>query len=133
MTESSGVPAGESSTASRCVFVAGHRGMVGQALVRALRADPTVVLVLRPRAELDLADACAVDAFFAANRIDEVYLAAAKVGGIVANDAFPVNFLAENLVIQHNVIGAAHAHGVDRLLFSRQLVHLPEARHAADR
>ena len=102
---------------SRRVFVAGHRGMVGRALVRALETDPDVALVLRTRAELDLTDARAVDAFFADEGIDEVYLAAAKVGGIVANDTYPVDFLAENLAIQNHVIGAAHARGVERLLF----------------
>ena len=102
---------------SRRVFVAGHRGMVGRALVRALETDPSAELVLRARSELDLTDARAVDAFFAEESIDEVYLAAAKVGGIVANDTYPVDFLAENLAIQDSVIGAAHARGVERLLF----------------
>ena len=99
------------------VFVAGHRGMVGRALVRELERRGQAELVLAGRDELDLTDAAAVDRFFAERRIDAVYLAAAKVGGIVANDTYPVDFLAENLAIQQNVIGAAHAHGVDRLLF----------------
>ena len=99
------------------VFVAGHRGMVGRALVRALEGSDRVELVLRGREALDLADARAVDRFFAEERIDAVYLAAARVGGIVANDTRPVDFLADNLAIQQNVIGAAHAHGVERLLF----------------
>ena len=99
------------------IFVAGHRGLVGSAIVRALRAAGHATLLLRTSAELDLRDAAATDRFFAEHRPRHVFLAAAKVGGIVANHRFPVEFLADNLAIQGNVIAAAHRHGVERLLF----------------
>ena len=75
------------------VFVAGHRGMVGSAIVRQLEQRADIELVLRSREELNLLDAAAVDAFFASERIDQVYLAAAKVGGIVANNTYPADFI----------------------------------------
>lgn len=105
-------------TVSR-IFVAGHRGMVGSAIVRALhrRGHPADALVTRTRAELDLCDQAAVMAFFARERIDEVYLAAARVGGIHANDTYPAEFIYSNLAIQTHVIHAAHQHGVAKLLF----------------
>jgi GDP-L-fucose synthase len=99
------------------IFVAGHRGLVGSAIVRALRAAGHHDLLLRTSAELDLRDGAAVERFFAEARPEHVFLAAAKVGGIVANHRFPVEFLADNLAIQGNVIGAARRHGVARLLF----------------
>ncbi len=99
------------------VFVAGHRGLVGSALVRALTAAGYRDLVLRSSAEVDLRDAAATERLFAETRPDHVFLAAAKVGGILANSRYPVEFLADNLAIQNNVIGAAHRHGVKRLLF----------------
>lgn len=99
------------------VFVAGHRGLVGGALVRRLQQDPEVELLLRTRAQLDLTDQRAVDKFFAAERPQQVYLAAAKVGGILANDSFPADFIGENLSIQTNVIQSAHRHGTAKLLF----------------
>jgi GDP-L-fucose synthase len=99
------------------VFVAGHRGLVGSAIVRALRAQGHTNLLLRSSAELDLRDVAATDAFFAQERPEYVFLAAAKVGGIVANHRYPVEFLADNLAIQGSVIGAAQRHGVARLLF----------------
>ena len=102
---------------SRRVFVAGHRGMVGSAIVRRLQADDDVDVLTAGRDQLDLGDQRAVAAFFAASGIDEVYLAAAKVGGIAANDAFPAAFLYENLMIEANVIAAAHASGVQKLVF----------------
>ncbi len=98
------------------VWVAGHRGMVGSALVRRLQSEPVEILTA-PRAELDLRDAAAVRAWLAANRPDVVILAAAKVGGILANDAFPADFLYENLAIETAVIGGAAAAGVKKLLF----------------
>jgi GDP-L-fucose synthase len=101
------------------IFVAGHRGMVGSAILRALTArghDPALI-VTRSRAELDLLDAAQVEAFFAAEGIDQVYLAAAKVGGIHANNSYPGEFIRENLLIATNVIHAAHSHGVQKLLF----------------
>ena len=99
------------------VFVAGHRGMVGSALVRRLVREGFDDLVLRTRAELDLADAGAVRAFFQAERPEYVFLAAARVGGILANDTCPVEFLRDNLAIELSVIPAAHEAGVRRLLF----------------
>lgn len=99
------------------VFVAGHRGLAGSALVRRLESEGFRRLILRSRAELDLRDAAAVEAFFKAERPDHVFLAAAKVGGIHANSAYPADFISDNLRIQGNVIEAAHRHGVQRLLF----------------
>jgi len=99
------------------VFVAGHRGMVGRAIVRRLESLGGVELELRTRAELDLTDQRAVRAFFASTRVDQIYFAAARVGGIHANETYPAEFLYDNLVIQTNVIHAAHEAGVPRLLF----------------
>jgi GDP-L-fucose synthase len=98
-------------------FVAGHRGMVGSALVRALQAAGAKDLVTRDRAALDLTDQRAVRAFFDEVRPQHVYLAAAKVGGIHANNVQRADFIAQNLIIQTNLITAAHASGVQRLLF----------------
>lgn len=102
--------------AGRRVFVAGHRGMVGSALVRRLSGERCQVLVA-PRAELDLLDRHAVDAWFDRARPDAVFLAAAKVGGILANSSYPYEFIHENLAIALNVIDAAHRFGVAKLLF----------------
>jgi GDP-L-fucose synthase len=99
------------------IFVAGHRGMVGSALVRLLGSQADVELVVRTRAELDLTNQAAVQAFFASERIDQVYLASAKVGGIHANNTFPAEFIYENLMIEANIIHSAHLHDVNRLLF----------------
>ena len=99
------------------IFVAGHMGMVGSALVRRLSADSRVELITRDRAQLDLGRQSEVEAFFADHAVDQVYLAAAKVGGILANRDFPADFIRENLLIQGNVIHAAHRSGVARLLF----------------
>lgn len=98
------------------IFVAGHRGLVGSAVARRLTADGHEVLT-RTRAELDLRDAAATAAYLAEVRPDAVVLAAAKVGGIMANSTYPVQFLEENLQIQLSVIAGAHAAGVGRLLF----------------
>jgi GDP-L-fucose synthase len=97
-------------------FVAGHRGMVGAAIVRALRARGASHITTRTHAELDLTNQAAVDAFFAAERPQQVYLAAAKVGGILANNTYPADFIYQNLMIEANVIHAAYQHGADRLL-----------------
>lgn len=99
------------------IFVAGHRGMVGSAIVRQLAQRGDVELVLRTRDELDLLDGRAVQAFFARAGIDQVYLAAAKVGGIVANNTYPADFIYENMMIESNIIHAAHLHNVNKLLF----------------
>lgn len=101
------------------IFVAGHRGLVGSAIVRALvaRGQQPDRIVTRGREELDLCNPAAVDAFFRAERVDQVYLAAAKVGGIHANNTYPADFIYQNLMIQASVIQAAHANDVQKLLF----------------
>ena len=99
------------------IFVAGHNGMVGSAIVRQLQQNPHNELVLRSRRELDLTSQAQVSAFFATEQIDQVYLAAAKVGGIVANNTYPADFIYENLMIQCNIIHSAHQAGVQKLLF----------------
>jgi GDP-L-fucose synthase len=99
------------------IYVAGHRGLVGSALVRRLKADGYSNLLLRTRAELDLTRAADVEAFFLQERPEYVFLAAARVGGIRANAARPAEFLRENLQIQTSVIHAAFLSGVRRLLF----------------
>ena len=99
------------------IFVAGHRGMVGSAICRQLAADPEVNLITASRSELDLVSQAAVEAFFEKNGIDQVYLAAAKVGGIWANNEYPAEFIYENLMIQNNIIHSAYKAGVQRLLF----------------
>ena len=99
------------------IFVAGHRGMVGSAIVRQLEQRGNVDLVLRRRDELNLLDSREVNDFFARENIDQVYLAAAKVGGIVANNTFPADFIYENMMIESNIIHAAHSHNVNKLLF----------------
>jgi GDP-L-fucose synthase len=101
----------------RRVFVAGHGGMVGSALLRKLKADPEVELLTRSHAGLDLSRQSEVEQFFADESIDQVFLAAAKVGGILANRDYPGDFIRENLQIQTNVIHSAHQAGVSRLLF----------------
>lgn len=99
------------------VFVAGHRGMVGSAIVRQLEVRDDVELLTRTSSELDLTNQSAVNAFFASERIDEVYLAAAKVGGIHANNTYPAEFIYQNLMIESNIIHAAHSNDVQHLLF----------------
>ena len=99
------------------IFVAGHRGLVGSAVVRRLAAEGFANVVVRSRAELDLRRQDAVDQFFAAERPDYVILAAARVGGILANDTYRADFLRDNLLIQTNVIDSAHRHGTRKLLF----------------
>jgi GDP-L-fucose synthase len=100
----------------KTVFVAGHRGMVGAALARRL-AQEDVELLTVSRSEVDLRDQAAVSRWFAANRPQAVFLAAAKVGGIVANDTLRADFLYDNLMIATNVIHAAHVNGVEKLMF----------------
>lgn len=101
------------------IFVAGHRGMVGSAIVRQLRASghPESSIITRHYAELDLTNQVEVNGFFASEKPDQVYLAAAKVGGIHANNTYPAEFIYQNLMIEANVIDAAWRHGVEKLLF----------------
>jgi len=101
------------------IYVAGHRGMVGSAIVRALIASGVAVqdIITRTHGELDLRNQAAVQAFFQQQRPTQVYLAAAKVGGIHANNTYPADFIYDNLVVQANVIDAAHRVGVQKLLF----------------
>jgi len=98
-------------------YIAGHRGLVGSAIWRKLAAEGFTDVIGRTSSELDLKDRAAVFAFFAATKPRHVVLAAAKVGGILANNTYPVDFLSENLQIQVNVMDAAVEHGVERLLF----------------
>lgn len=99
------------------IYIAGHRGLVGSALVRRLQAKGYTNLVTRTHAELELRDQKAVQTFFAAEKPDYVILAAAKVGGIQANNTYPAEFIHDNLVIQNNVIHSAYQNKVERLLF----------------
>ncbi len=99
------------------IFVAGHNGLVGSSLVRALQKQGFTNILRRAHSELDLMDKAAVDAFFQESRPDTVFLAAAKVGGIWANDNYPADFIYHNLQIQNNVIHAAYQSQVKRLLF----------------
>ena len=99
------------------IFVAGHRGLVGSAIVRYLQAQGYGNLILKSRAELDLTSRPAVEEFFASERPDYVFLAAAKVGGILANSTYPADFLRDNLAIELNVIDSAARYGVKKLQF----------------
>ncbi|PQJ66359.1 GDP-L-fucose synthase [Photobacterium angustum] len=105
------------SVVKKRIFVAGHRGMVGSAIVRQLSQRDNVEIITRTRSELDLLNQQAVSDFFAEARIDEVYLAAAKVGGIHANNTYPADFIYENLMMECNIIHAAHQYDVQHLLF----------------
>ncbi|GKT11805.1 MAG: GDP-L-fucose synthase [Thiomicrorhabdus sp.] len=99
------------------VFVAGHRGMVGSAIIRKLEAQGNINIITAARSELDLVNQAAVMQFFTDHKIDQVYLAAAKVGGIHANNEYPAEFIYENLMIEANIIHAAHTHDIQQLLF----------------
>jgi GDP-L-fucose synthase len=99
------------------IYIAGHRGMVGSAITRALKAQGFHNLVLKTSSELDLRNQAAVQQFFAAEKPEYVFLAAAKVGGIIANNIYRGEFIYENLMIQSNVIDAAHKNGTEKLLF----------------
>jgi GDP-L-fucose synthase len=99
------------------IFVAGHNGMVGSAILRQLQQKDDIELILRSRAELDLLDFSAVKQFFDSESIDQIYIAAAKVGGIVANNTYPADFIYENLMIECNIIHAAHKADINKVLF----------------
>ncbi len=99
------------------IYVAGHHGMVGSAIVRQLQKRGGCEIVTRTHAELDLTDQAAVQTFFAAEKIDQVYLAAGKVGGIHANNTYPAEFIYQNLMMECNIVHAAHGAGVQKLLF----------------
>src|SRR3989338_4800924 len=99
------------------IYVAGHRGLVGSAIVRMLTARGFKNLITKPRSELDLRDRSAVDTFFRVHRPEYVFLAAARVGGILANSTYPVEFLLENLEIHTHILRAAHEHKTKKLLF----------------
>jgi GDP-L-fucose synthase len=99
------------------VFVAGHNGMVGSAIVRQLEKSGAAEILTKTRKELDLTNQAVVQQFFAEQKIDQVYLAAAKVGGIIANNTYPADFIYENLMIQANIIHAAHVNNIQQLLF----------------
>ena len=99
------------------IYVAGHRGMVGSAIVRNLQAKGYTNIVTRTHAEMDLTDQAAVKSFFEKEKPDQVYLAAARVGGIHANNTFPAEFIYDNLMVQNNVIHQAFLSGVQKLLF----------------
>ena len=106
-----------SSDPNQKIFVAGHRGMVGSAIVRNLEAQGFTNILTRTHAELDLTNQAAVQSFFEQEKPDQVYLAAAKVGGIHANNTFPAEFIYDNLMVQGNVIHQAFVSGVKKLLF----------------
>lgn len=101
----------------KTVFVAGHKGMVGSAIIRELAKDNHIKIITCDRSEVDLVNQVQVNDFFAQNKINEVYLAAAKVGGIQANNSYPADFIYENLMIEANIIHAAHQNDVQKLLF----------------
>ena len=102
---------------NQSIYVAGHRGMVGSAIVRQLEAKGFQNIITASHAELDLCDQQVVNAFFAQQKIDQVYLAAAKVGGIHANNEYPADFIYQNLMIEANIIHAAHMNNVQKLMF----------------
>lgn len=99
------------------VFVAGHRGMVGSAIVRQLQAKGYSNIITATRTELDLTNQQAVNEFFKTNQVDQIYLAAAKVGGIHANNEYPADFIYQNLMIEANIIHSAHENNVQKLMF----------------
>ena len=102
---------------AQCIFVAGHHGMVGSSIVRQLQKQANVEILTATRQELNLLDQAAVQAWFTQQKPDQIYLAAAKVGGIHANNEYPAEFIYENLIIEANIIHAAHLAGVQKLLF----------------
>ncbi|RKG31602.1 GDP-L-fucose synthase [Acinetobacter tianfuensis] len=102
---------------SQRIFVAGSRGMVGSAIIRQLEQDQTCEIITTSKQELDLCNQASVNTFFKQNKVDQIYLAAARVGGIGANSQYPADFIYQNLMIQNNIIHAAHCNDVQKLLF----------------
>ena len=109
------------------IYIAGHRGLVGSAITQNLKNKGYANLVFRNHSELDLTDAAQVNDFFRMERPEYVFLAAAKVGGIVANNTYRADFIYENLMIQNNVIHNAHLYGVKKLLFLGSTCIYPKA------
>ena len=99
------------------IFLAGHDGMVGKAIFKTLQSQSLHEIIVAPKSELDLTNQSEVSSFFKHHQIDEVYLAAAKVGGIYANNAYPADFIYQNIMIQSNIIHVAHMHNINKLLF----------------
>ena len=99
------------------IFLAGHKGMVGSAILKLVEKQPNTEIMVKGRSELDLMNQTEVNSFFKENSFDEVYMCAAKVGGIYANEAYPADFIYENLSVQNNIIHASHETGVQKLLF----------------
>lgn len=99
------------------IFIAGHKGMVGSAILKKLSAKSSNNIIVADKKKLDLTNQEMVDKFFKNNSIDQVYLAAAKVGGIHANEAYPADFIYENLIIEANIINASHSNNISKLLF----------------
>ena len=117
-------------TSKARIFVAGHQGMVGSALVKELEKNDQVTIITRARKDLDLCDQSAVNAFFESTSVDQVYVSAAKVGGIRANTVFPAEFIFENLMIQTNIINGAFRAGVKKILFLGSSCIYPRRRSA---
>ncbi len=116
-------------TVGKVIFVAGDRGMVGSAIIRQLSKNPENIIITTTRSELDLTNQQAVNSFFERKNIDQVYLAAAKVGGIHANNEYPAEFIYENLMMEANIIHAAHLNGVQELLFLGSSCIYPKLAH----
>ena len=114
------------------VYVAGHRGLVGSAIVRNLKEKGYNNLVYRTSKELDLTDRSQVDRFFMDEKPEFIFLAAAKVGGILANNDYPAVFIRDNLMIQTNIIDAAFQNDVKKLVFLRKYMHLSKTYGSAD-
>jgi GDP-L-fucose synthase len=102
---------------SKRIYIAQHNGMVGSALIRQLKSDSSNIIITASKEEIDLTNQQAVNQFFANNKIDQVYLTAAKVGGIHENNTYPAEFIYQNLMIGANIINATHMHNVQKLLF----------------
>jgi len=111
------VTSAKMTTTKEHIFVAGHNGMVGSAIIRQLSKQKNVEIITRSRQELDLTNQQAVLSFFKTEKISQVYLAAAKVGGIMANNTYPADFIYQNLMIECNIIHSAHLAGIQQLLF----------------